>query len=115
MARDGEPPPSPTLPHKLRGGGRTAESPSQRDRILPLSRRSLPGEGAGGWGTVDAVRDCARARSNSPLSVRNERGGAGGGAPPFQPPRTHGYQKPDGRTTSDRAPVFRPSHPHTLG
>ena len=42
-------PPSPTLPHKLRGGGRTAPHATgsfARDRILPLSRDS------GGGGPV---------------------------------------------------------------
>src|SRR5688500_3224225 len=48
-ARDGGPPPSPALPHKLRGGGRTAETRRSGIEFSPLPRS---GGGAGGGGPV---------------------------------------------------------------
>ena len=40
-------PPSPALPHKQRGGGRTAGKPSQRDRLLPSPAQRRRGRGRG--------------------------------------------------------------------
>jgi hypothetical protein len=73
------------FPHKQRGEGGATHLP-ERDRILPLSSRSLRGEGAGGAGR--GVGDRGRssmpvvAPANSPRSARNERGGGRGRGTP---------------------------------
>src|SRR5687768_16839771 len=54
----------------------TAEAPS---KFSPL-REERGGRGRG-WGTADAARCLPKHHRSSPLSARNERGGAGGGAP----------------------------------
>jgi hypothetical protein len=76
-------PPSPALPHKLRGGGRTAGrllggGRLRRDPRRPLrSLRLAPPKTAGGGGRPAA----SGARSNSPPLPRSGGGGRGEGAP----------------------------------
>src|SRR5687768_12924024 len=83
VARDGEPPPSPALPHKLRGGGRCDAPPGAGSNFSspPCSSGGGGRERGGAWRTQwDIVRRAPIQRLRSPLrEVRA--GGAGGGAP----------------------------------
>src|SRR5215217_3023140 len=49
-----------------------------------LSPPAVGGGGAGGGGAPAGAVRCLSCEMNSPLSARNERGGAGGGAPRAQ-------------------------------
>src|SRR5687768_16813482 len=81
-ASGGRPPPRPSPTSCAGEGGATHLL--ERDRILPLSSRSLRGEGVGGWGTDGAVRCLSWERIH--LSPRFLGGEAGrGGAPRAQP------------------------------
>ena len=75
----------PSTPPPNCGGGvvnRDASADPEASNInLPQSLREVGEVYEPGGGALRTLQSSAEARSNSPLSVRNERGGAGGGAP----------------------------------
>src|SRR5688572_10860709 len=78
VSRNGRRTPPPNC-----GGGVGPMNPDASKGIW-LRPRGAPSPGLSPkkpWGRGDALEEPLIVRSNSPLSVRNERGGAGGGAP----------------------------------
>jgi hypothetical protein len=101
-------PPSPALAPQTEGGKGDATRGLSGARLkfnLPQGFLGEVGEVyEPGGGAAGALESQQEARSNSPLSARNERGGAGGGAPRNRSGPLAGIYRPGAR----RPPVQRP-------